>query len=261
MLATKKRTVSTRLHAKSYKFENNRRFRSKVPSANLQVTCAPASRSLAPQNPSQLHDNRSLINKHLTFTLRHEPQMGRITTAACKRTQQLWTLLRQQCWELLLACSQWCVNGCNNSCKPCKMSVRGPNSVGRAVQMDPTLFRYASAITEQKKCWELLAEKFDRFQTVQQHATTSKNMQHGVQTDAKCPTMLGVVDQHCCPVPDTTLLGVVTSACTPTTRNIVGATMSGVVASVCTQPKVVLWNSWPHLTWFEWGAIEIAPLV
>ena len=79
MLATKKRTVSTRLHAKSYKFENNRRFRSKVPSANLQVTCAPAPRSLAPQNPSQLHDNRSLINKHLTFTLCHEPQTDRIT--------------------------------------------------------------------------------------------------------------------------------------------------------------------------------------
>ena len=40
-----------------------------------------------------------------------------------------------------------------------------PN-VGGAVQMDPTLLRYASAITEQKKCWELLAEKFDRFQTL-----------------------------------------------------------------------------------------------
>ena len=35
---------------------------------------------------------------------------------------------------------------------------------------------YASAITEQKKCWKLLAEKFDRFQTLrnntQQHPTT-----------------------------------------------------------------------------------------
>ena len=43
------------------------------------------------------------------------------------------------------------------------------------MQTDPTLLRYASAITEQKKCWELLAEKFDRFQTlrnnIQQHAT------------------------------------------------------------------------------------------
>ena len=42
--------------------------------------------------------------------------------------------------------------------------------------MDPTLWRYASAITEQKKCWELLAEKFDRFQT------SRNNMQQGVQT-------------------------------------------------------------------------------
>ena len=59
------------------------------------------------------------------------------------------------------------------------MSVRGPNNVGRAVQTDPTLLRYASAITEQKKCWELLAEKFDRFQTLrnntQQHATGCAN--------------------------------------------------------------------------------------
>ena len=60
------------------------------------------------------------------------------------------------------------------------MSVRGPNNVGRAVQKDPTLLRYASAITEQKKCWEFLAEKFDRFQTVRD------NKQQGVQTDATC---------------------------------------------------------------------------
>ena len=56
------------------------------------------------------------------------------------------------------------------------MRLRGPNNVRRAVQTDPTLLRYASAITEQKKCWELLAEKFDRFQTLrnntQQHPTT-----------------------------------------------------------------------------------------
>ena len=52
------------------------------------------------------------------------------------------------------------------------------------MQTDPTLLRYASAITEQKKCWELLAEKFDRFQTflnnrqqlnIQQHATGCAN--------------------------------------------------------------------------------------
>ena len=38
------------------------------------------------------------------------------------------------------------------------MHVRGPRNFGRAVQMDPTLLRHASAIMEQKKCWELLAQ-------------------------------------------------------------------------------------------------------
>ena len=34
------------------------------------------------------------------------------------------------------------------------MRFRGPKNVGRAVQTDPT-------IMEQKKCWKLLAQKFD----------------------------------------------------------------------------------------------------
>ena len=137
--------------------------------------------------------------------------------AACKRTQQLPTMLRQQCWELLRACWQWSANGYNNSqqcwdlqcivgriqhislCKPCVMSVRGPNDVRRAVQTDPTLLRYSS-ITEQKKCWELLAEKFDRFQTLrnntQQHPTTCnrvcKRTQHVTFNNIEScwPTML-----------------------------------------------------------------------
>ena len=80
------------------------------------------------------------------------------------------------------------------------MSVRGPSSVGRAVQTDPTLLRYASAIRKQKKCWELLAEKFDRFQTLrnntQQHPTTCnrvcKRTQHVTSNNVgSCwPTML-----------------------------------------------------------------------
>ena len=83
----------------------------------------------------------------------------------------------QQCWDLQ------CIVGRIQPislCKPCVISVRGPNNVGRAVQTDPTLLRYASAITEQKKCWELLAEKFDWFQTLR------NNTQQGVQTDATC---------------------------------------------------------------------------
>ena len=85
-------------------------------------------------------------------------------------------------------------------CKPCVMSVRGPNNVGRAVQTDPTLLRYALAITKQKKCWELLAEKFDRFQTLrnnmQQHPTTCNRVckltQHVTSNNVgSCwPTML-----------------------------------------------------------------------
>ena len=79
----------------------------------------------------------------------------------------------QQCWDLQCIMERIQLI---SLCKPCVMSVRGPNDVGRAVQTDLTLLRYASAITEQKKCWELLAEKFDRFQTLrnntQQHPTT-----------------------------------------------------------------------------------------
>ena len=121
--------------------------------------------------------------------------------AACNRTQQLPTLLRQQRWELLRACWQWCVIGCNNSqqcwdlqcivgriqpislCKPSVMSVRGPKNVGRAqVQTDPILLRYASAITEQKNvgsCWLKSLTDFKLCTTtrnnIQQHATGCAN--------------------------------------------------------------------------------------
>jgi len=81
-----------------------------------------------------------------------------VLAVVCKRMQQLPTMLgpavhRGRIHPISL-------------CKPCVMSVRGPNNVGRAVQTDPTLLPYASTITEQKKCWKLLAEKFDRFQTL-----------------------------------------------------------------------------------------------
>ena len=55
------------------------------------------------------------------------------------------------------------------------MRVRGPNH-GRPVQTEQTLLRYTSAIAEQKKCWELLAQNFDQFQILgsnsYQHSTT-----------------------------------------------------------------------------------------
>ena len=45
---------------------------------------------------------------------------------------------------------------------------------------------YASVITEQKKCWKLLAQKFDQYWSnfAQQLSTKRNNMQQGVQTDA-----------------------------------------------------------------------------
>ena len=50
----------------------------------------------------------------------------------------------------------------------------------RSRNKHPTLLRYSSAIMEQKKCWELLAEKFDRFPTLrnntQQYPTTWNRM-------------------------------------------------------------------------------------
>ena len=89
-----------------------------------------------------------------------------VLAVVCKRMQQLPTLLGPA-----VNCGK---DTTLRLCRPCVMCMQGPDS--RAVQMDSTLLCYASAITEQKKCWELLAQKFDQFQTLrnnfQQHATT-----------------------------------------------------------------------------------------
>ena len=50
------------------------------------------------------------------------------------------------------------------------MCLHGLNIDGGAMQMDATLLCYASAIMEQKTCWELLCN----------------NLQQGVQTGATC---------------------------------------------------------------------------
>ena len=67
------------------------------------------------------------------------------------------------------------------------MCMHGTNNVTRAVQMDPTLLYYASVITEQKKCYELLAQKFWPVSNfAQQLPKTCKKMQQNVQTDRRC---------------------------------------------------------------------------
>ena len=114
----------------------------------------------------------------------------------CKRTQQPPTMLRPFARGFRLR-----ANGRNNSQHCCANNVGSCCvRVGRAVQTDPTLLRFASAITEQKKCGELLPEKFDRFQTLrnntQQHPATCnrvcKRTQHVTFNNVgSCwPTML-----------------------------------------------------------------------
>ena len=70
-----------------------------------------------------------------------------VLAVVCKRMHQFSTMLAYH--AKLLRC---CLQG-----DRVVMSVPGPNNVGKAVQTDPTLLHYASAITEQKKCLELLA--------------------------------------------------------------------------------------------------------
>ena len=55
--------------------------------------------------------------------------------------------------------------------RPYVMRRRGPNKV-ELCKRGATLSCYASVIAEQEKCWELLAQKFDQFQT----STTSKRV-------------------------------------------------------------------------------------
>ena len=107
--------------------------------------------------------------------------------AACKRAKQLPTLWRQQCWELLCACWQWCANG--TSLEPAVH--RGKNATHKFLQSIRNERAWPQqcwkscangfninccATLTQKKRWEWLAEKFDRFQTLrnntQQHPTT-----------------------------------------------------------------------------------------
>ena len=49
----------------------------------------------------------------------------------------------------------------------------------RAVQTDPALLRYASVITEQKNCWEMLSQKFDQFQTSRNNSQQLMCFVHG----------------------------------------------------------------------------------
>ena len=60
----------------------------------------------------------------------------------CKRMQELHPIIVGRSREVIALLSPG---------RPCVKRVRGSNNVGRAVQTDPTLLPYTSAITEQRK--------------------------------------------------------------------------------------------------------------
>ena len=146
-----------------------------------------------------------------------------VLAVVCKRMQQLPTLLAPTTLRVVAFVSA----------VVCERMQRLPTMLGPAVHYgkDPThktletmcnarawpqqcwkscaygsnivFWSHASMITEQKKCWELLAQKFDRFQPLrnhsQQHAKTYNNMQQGVKrTQHVTSHNSGVVGQQCC---------------------------------------------------------------
>ena len=116
----------------------------------------------------------------------------------------------------------------HKSCKPCVISVRGPNNVGRAVQTYPTLLRFFSAITERKKCWELFAEKFDQFQALHNtpHPTTCNRVCKGTQHVTSNNINVG----SCWP-----------TMFRPFARSLRPYYCSCIVAFVCFKPAVDFW--------------------
>ena len=75
----------------------------------------------------------------------------------------------QQCWDL------HCIMGRIRPMRTCVMRVRGLNNVQEQLyKTDPTFSRCAPAITEQKKCCELLANKVASFFTGLKNCATFK---------------------------------------------------------------------------------------
>ena len=132
-------------------------------------------RSIPPHAKKKQHwSNANVLFRHVIFT------WWRITWQPLKATYNPNLLVGQQCWELLYPCWQWCANRCNNSQQRWRTC-----SSSSGTHKTSTLLLYASAITEQKKCWELLAQKFDRFQILRNNSRQDNNNQKGVQTDAR----------------------------------------------------------------------------
>ena len=85
-----------------------------------------------------------------------------VLAEVCKGMQQLPIMLELAAhyaiilihWSFQLETVLWHIDWSPR--RPWVMRMRDTNNVERAAQTNPTLLQYASAITEQKKCWELL---------------------------------------------------------------------------------------------------------
>ena len=64
---------------------------------------------------SDLYPDAHVVSDSEISSKLHTKTIVEFLKATCKRTEQLPTLLGQQCWELLRSLQQWCANGCNNS--------------------------------------------------------------------------------------------------------------------------------------------------
>ena len=75
------------------------------------------------------------------------------------------------------------------------MRVIGPNTVGRPMETDPTLFHYASAITEQKKFYEFWLKTLTGFKLC---ATAPNNTNNMPRYATGCGSGHNINIQHCC---------------------------------------------------------------
>ena len=107
-------------------------------------------------------------------------------SAKCKQTQQLLTLCKRM-QQLPTMLGPAVHHGKDTAHKTLETMCNAhvcPQQCWKAVQTDPTLLRYASAITEQirmlRSCW---LKSLTCFKLC---STTHNNLQQGVQTDAHC---------------------------------------------------------------------------
>ena len=107
-----------------------------------------------------------------------------VCKCGCNNSQQRWPIMRVGLSLEVVALL--------SPRRPRVMHVRVPNNVGRTLKTVPTLLFYFAVITEQKKCWELLAQKFDQFQTLR-----NNSQQHSTIFNRGCKRMQHVDIQHC----------------------------------------------------------------